>query len=200
MPPAAAPKARGVRTHRREPRLQAPSAVDYGSLPGHVGYLLRLAQLRVWDDFYARMGVTGISPSLFSALILVERNPGLQQSRLGEALGVARSGAMTMVDRLEKLGLVERRADPDDRRAYGLFLSSDGRRRMPDIVARVAEHDRLVNAALTAEEHRSLMQLLQKFVAAPKPGGSVHSGPPTDPVASRQKRTAAGTARAATVR
>lgn len=189
---ASAKKARGARPSRRESRAAAAApAVDYGSLPRHVGYLLRLAQLRVWDDFYGRMGETGISPSLFSALILVERNPGLQQSRLGEALGVARSGAMTLVDRLERLGLVERRADPDDRRAYGLFLSQDGQRRMAEITGRVAEHDRHVTGALTPDEHRNLMQLLQKFISAKaRSGGSVHSAPEDDPLPSRQKRTA----------
>src|SRR3546814_18044262 len=77
-----------------QPAAADPAAqVDYASLPDHVGYLLRLAQLRVWEDFYARPSATGITPSLYSALVLIERNPGLQQRRLGEALGVARSGA-----------------------------------------------------------------------------------------------------------
>ena len=90
-PPRSAPLRSAGRSESR--------AVDYGTLPNHVGYLLRLAQLRVWEDFYGRMNETGISPGLYSALMLIERNPGLQQSRLGEAFGVARSGAMTMVDR-----------------------------------------------------------------------------------------------------
>lgn len=183
-------------------RAAAPARVDYGTLPNHVGYLLRLAQLRVWEDFYGRMNETGISPGLFSALMLIERNPGLQQSRLGEAFGVARSGAMTMVDRLEQLGLVERRADPHDRRAYGLFLTTSGERRMRELVARVAGHDKLINAVLTAEEHRTLMQLLRKFTAAPVPfaeeqkaknkGTATLSDTETDPVASRTKRAAQG--------
>lgn len=173
-------------------------AVDYGTLPNHVGYLLRLAQLRVWEDFYGRMGDTGVSPALFSALMLVQGNPGIQQSRLGEALGVARSGAMTMTDRLERLGLVERRADPHDRRAYGLFLTADGERRMAEFVARVRQHDTLINKVLSPDEHRTLMQLLHKFVAAPAPiaeerrDGSAAglSALDDDPVASRTKRAA----------
>lgn len=191
-------KAAGGRSERRA--TSAPQ-VDYGTLPNHVGYLLRLAQLRVWEDFYGRLGETGISPALFSALMLVERNPGLQQSRLGEALGVARSGAMTMVDRLEQLGLVERRADPHDRRAYGLFLTVPGERRMRELVARVQTHDKLINGVLTTDEHRSLMQLLRKFTAAPTPfaeerkakdngNNPILSDTETDPVASRTKRAA----------
>lgn len=190
-------------TATRAERRAGGGAVDYGTLPNHVGYLLRLAQLRVWEDFYGRLGDTGVSPALFSALMLVERNPGIQQSRLGEALGVARSGAMTMVDRLERLGLVERRADPHDRRAYGLFLTRDGERGMAEYVARVQHHDMLINQVLSPDEHRTLMRLLQKFTAAPAPitqerareqsgeqSGAALSAPDTDSVASRTKRTA----------
>src|SRR3546814_7011718 len=57
------------------PAAADPAAqVDYASLPDHVGYLLRLAQLRVWEDFYARLSATGITPSLYSALVLIERS------------------------------------------------------------------------------------------------------------------------------
>lgn len=187
---------------KSERRTAAAPRIDYGTLPNHVGYLLRLAQLRVWEDFYGRLNETGISPGLFSALMLIERNPGLQQSRLGEAFGVARSGAMTMVDRLERLGLVERRADPHDRRAYGLFLTAPGERRMRELVARVQTHDKLINAVLTPDEHRTLMQLLRKFTSAPAPfaeergkkdkSNAVLSDTEIDPVASRTKRTAQG--------
>jgi len=172
------------------------AGVDYGSLPGHVGYLLRLAQLRVWEDFYGRLGETGISPSLYSALMLIERNPGLQQSRLGEALGVARSGAMTMVDRLEQRGLVERRAAPHDRRAYGLFLTAEGRRRMPEIIGLVRHHDRQVTATLTAAEHETLMVLLQKFIVAPaQRGGGLPAGEGDITETRQKKRSAASSTR-----
>lgn len=197
--PLRSPAARGgVKSDRPKavPRGESRT-VDYGTLPNHVGYLLRLAQLRVWEDFYGRMGETGVSPALFSALMLVQRNPGIQQSRLGEALGVARSGAMTMTDRLERLGLVERRADPHDRRAYGLFLTQDGERRMAEFVARVQQHDMLINRVLSPDEHRTLMQLLHKFVAAPAPIAEERRAPGAEPpaidgnpVASRTKRVA----------
>lgn len=207
--PMRSPAARGgVRSDRPKAVQRGEGrAVDYGTLPNHVGYLLRLAQLRVWEDFYGRLGDTGVSPALFSALMLVRSNPGIQQSRLGEALGVARSGAMTMTDRLERLGLVERRADPHDRRAYGLFLTKDGERRMAEFVARVQQHDMLINKVLSPDEHRTLMQLLHKFIAAPAPiaeerraGGDESaarlSAIDGDPVTSRTKRAASAGRRA----
>src|SRR3546814_5458961 len=51
-------------TAAMQPAAADPAAqVDYASLPDHVGYLLRLAQLRVWEDFYARLSATGITRS-----------------------------------------------------------------------------------------------------------------------------------------
>jgi len=137
--------------------------IDFGELPMHIGYVLRRAQLRVWEDFYEAMKGTGISPALFSALTLVERNPGLQQGHLGEALGVARSGAMSMVDRLEGLGLVERRAAPHDRRAYGLHITSRGLEAMGDLRKRLALHRRRITRSLSQEEVKQLMALLVRI-------------------------------------
>ncbi|MBP7065281.1 MarR family transcriptional regulator [Ferrovibrio sp.] len=141
----------------------ASSEIDYGDLPDLIGYVLRRAQLRLYEDFYAALHGTGISPALFSALVLVERNPGLQQGRLGQALGVARSGAMTMVDRLERLGLVQRQPAPHDRRAYGLHLTPKGQKQAASLRARVSEHDQRIGHRMDAAERRKLMELLQRI-------------------------------------
>lgn len=139
------------------------SEIDYGDLPDHIGYVLRRAQLRLYEDFYAAVKGTGISPALYSALLLVELNPGIQQGHLGQALGVARSGAMTMVDRLERLGLVLRQPAPRDRRAYGLHLTPKGQKLAASLRIKVGEHDRRIGRWLDAAERRRLMELLQRI-------------------------------------
>lgn len=138
-------------------------AIDYGDLPQHIGYVLRRAQLRLWEDFYDTMRGSGISPALYSALVLVERNPGLQQGHLGRALGVARSGAMALVDRLERLGLVERRPAPHDRRAYGLHLTEKGSKETAGLRKRVMQHDKRIGARMDAADRRRLMELLERI-------------------------------------
>lgn len=137
--------------------------IDYGYLTDLIGYVLRRAQLRLYEDFYASLRGTGISPALFSALVLVERNPGLRQGKLGEALGVARSGAMTLVDRLERLGLVLRQPAPHDRRAYGLHLTAKGQKLVGSLRARVSEHDQRIGQRLDLAERQKLMELLQRI-------------------------------------
>jgi DNA-binding MarR family transcriptional regulator len=62
----------------------------------------------------------GITPPRFTALVILQTNPGISQSVLGDVLGTARSGAMLLTDWLESRGLAERRHRPDDGRAWGL--------------------------------------------------------------------------------
>jgi DNA-binding MarR family transcriptional regulator len=53
-------------------------------------------------------------------LARVERQPGLSQSELAAICEVEPITVARLVDRLEKRGLIERRADPDDRRVWRL--------------------------------------------------------------------------------
>lgn len=52
----------------------------------------------------------------------------LSQQALGQRMGVDRSTIVTLVDDLEAAGLVERRRNPADRRAYALQATAAGRR------------------------------------------------------------------------
>ncbi len=47
----------------------------------------------------------------------------LTQTKLADLLEVSRPAIGQMIDRLEASGFVERRADPSDRRSWGVFLS-----------------------------------------------------------------------------
>lgn len=160
-----APRASGepVRTRKAEKPGSPPEAIDYGNLGNFIGYELRRAQMRLYDDFFRTTKGTGISPALYGALVLVECNPGVQQGHLGKALGVARSGAMTMVDRLQSLELVVRRPSPHDRRAYGLHLTAKGSRLAAELHRRIAAHDRRMGEKMTEDERRQLMLLLRRI-------------------------------------
>ncbi len=72
-------------------------------------------------DMHARaLGITGPQ---WRVLLLIERQPGLKQGGIAEILDVEPITTCRMVDRLEQAGLVERRRDPDDRRAWQLYLT-----------------------------------------------------------------------------
>ena len=139
--------------------------IDYAELDSMLGYALKRAQIAAFEAFSrATMGV-GITPPRFTALVILQTNPGITQSVLGEVLGTARSGAMMLADWLEGRGLAERRHRPDDGRAWGLYLTGKGERLLETLRRRVREQDQRFAARLTRTDQRKLLQFLEKLAA-----------------------------------
>lgn len=65
----------------------------------------------------------GATSAQWRAMFWLGRNPGLKQVELADRLDVEPITAGRIIDRLEEAGLVERRRDPVDRRAWRLFLT-----------------------------------------------------------------------------
>jgi DNA-binding MarR family transcriptional regulator len=89
---------------------------NIGVMIAHVARLLR----RSFDERARSIGVTRPQWQVIS---LLARNEGINQGGLAELLEVEPITLGRMIDRLQEAGLVERRADPADRRAWRLFLA-----------------------------------------------------------------------------
>jgi len=76
--------------------------------------------LKTYADQRARQ--FGISRAQWAVLIRIERNEGLKQSELADMLDLQPITLTRLLDRLADNGLIERRADPNDRRANRLYL------------------------------------------------------------------------------
>jgi MarR family transcriptional regulator for hemolysin len=77
--------------------------------------------LRTYVDQVARE--FGMSRAQWVVLTKAEQNPGLKQSELAEMLDLAPISLTRLIDRLADSGLIERKPDPNDRRANRLFLT-----------------------------------------------------------------------------
>jgi len=141
------------------------AGIDYADLDDLLGYLLRRAQLAGFEAFQRATAGVDITPPRYSALTFVGANPGLSQTDLGAALGTARSGAMMVVNWMEKRGLVERRHRPDDGRSWGLYLTRQGEKRLRELSRRVRAKDAAFAARLAPEELVTLKKLLDKLSA-----------------------------------
>ena len=133
-----------------------------GVLPGLIGYQLRLAQRAIFADFADTVGESGISPGLFGILVVIGENPGLTQQALADAAHLDRSTVVTVIDKLEDRGLVERHAA--DRRSNGLFLADKGMALLRSLKRKVAQHERRVVRDLSANERAQLVALLQRIL------------------------------------
>ena len=76
--------------------------------------------LKTYADQRARQ--FGVSRAQWAVLMRIERNEGLKQSELAEMLDLQPITLTRLLDRLADNGLIERRADPNDRRANRLYL------------------------------------------------------------------------------
>ncbi|AFN73965.1 MarR family transcriptional regulator [Melioribacter roseus P3M-2] len=77
---------------------------------------------------------------------------------------LATGGNMTVVlDNAEKLGFIERRHDPQDRRAVLVDLSPKGRKTFEEIFIQHAFHITRLMSVLTQEEQKKLGKLLKKL-------------------------------------
>jgi DNA-binding MarR family transcriptional regulator len=126
---------------------------------------LKRAQIAAFEAFSRATSGVGITPPRFTALVILQTNPGITQSVLGEVLGTARSGAMMLTDWLAGRGLAERRHRPDDGRAWGLYLTAKGGRLLDTLRRRVRAQDQRLAARLTKPDQRKLLQFLEKLAA-----------------------------------
>lgn len=81
--------------------------------------------LKTYADQEARR--YGMTRAQWSVLARLERNEGLKQTELADMLDLQPITLTRLVDRLCEIRLVERRPDPDDRRAKRLFLTAQAK-------------------------------------------------------------------------
>lgn len=147
-----------VQASQREPAAR----LDLGVLPGLVGYQLRMAQIALFRDFAQGPGELAVTPGLFGVLVVIEANPDLKQSELACATQLDRSTVVTVIDNLERRGLVERRAAPNDRRSNAIRLTPDGSALLRRLKRQVMQHEKRLLRNFDAAERATLLALLQK--------------------------------------
>ncbi len=87
----------------------------------HIADAARLMRKR-FDAAARRFNVTGAQ---WRVLMATDLHPGINQGQLAERLDVEPITTCRMVDRLVQAGLMERRPNPADRRAWNLHVTDD---------------------------------------------------------------------------
>ncbi|MDQ1639164.1 MAG: MarR family transcriptional regulator, and catechol-resistance regulon repressor [Pyrinomonadaceae bacterium] len=115
---------------------------------------------------YAEKSILGLEMcgSDFAVLEALLHKGPLPVNEIGRKV-LLTSGSITVaVDRLEKKGLVERRAHGTDRRARIVHLTREGRKLITRAYAdHAADLERLASASLTRAERKTLIALLKKI-------------------------------------
>ncbi len=149
-------------TPDKTPEKTKNARLDLGVLPGLVGYQLRMAQIALFRDFAKGPGEHDVTPGLFGVLVIIEANPDLKQSDLARATHLDRSTVVTVIDNLERRGLVERRAALHDRRANAIRLTAEGSALLRKLKRQVTQHEQRLIQNFSATEREAFLTLLQK--------------------------------------
>jgi DNA-binding MarR family transcriptional regulator len=100
-------------------------------------------------------------------------------SRVTQSLMLSPATLTSRLDRLENIGLIERRADPDDRRSLLVALTTAGFDRIDAAVTDHVQTEEQILGVLSAKQRRSLddalTTLLQSLESEPGSGGRASS-------------------------
>lgn len=124
-----------------------------------------------------RVEPLGFGSGQYAYLFTLYREDGQTQQSLADRLLVDKSAAVGAINRLEGLGYVERRTDPEDRRSFRIHLTDRGRAIRPQLEAIVAEVQGILLEGLSPEERMLFSRLLQRVLANVT---AANRGEPTD--------------------
>lgn len=129
--------------------------------PGHGMLALLGAARRIQARLEAALESAGLSPAKYQALDQLSRaGRPMALSELADCLHCVRSNVTQLVDRLEADGLVQRTADPRDRRATRATLTSRGTERHRAGLEAIGRVERDLAAQLAPAERVTLLRAL----------------------------------------
>jgi DNA-binding MarR family transcriptional regulator len=115
------------------------------------------------DQFFAPFGLTDVQ---FNLMMLVKHQAGsecgLSQAQLSAMMLVNRANITSLVDRMEKGGLVERTDSPTDRRYNIIKLTARGKKLLDEVEPLYGKEIRRVMAALKDADQKRLIAMLER--------------------------------------
>src|ERR1700724_134841 len=148
---------------RREPvdAVADSGALQMGELSELLGYSLKRAQLKVFEDFLRCVASLQLTPAQFSVLLLLDKNPGRNQTEIANTLGILRPNFVAMLDGLESRELCVRMRSTNDRRSHHLVLTDKRRARLSRAKKLVAsKHEARLNELLGPPHRAALLAMM----------------------------------------
>jgi MarR family transcriptional regulator for hemolysin len=138
------------------------------------GFLLYDSARLLRREFDRRTRCVGLSRAKWSVLAHLSRNEGVRQAGLAEILDISPITLTRHLDRLEREGLVQRRPDPSDRRAYRLYLTPEAGSALETLLELAEQTRAMALQGLSDQERNELMRLLHKVRCNLSPDSDQH--------------------------
>jgi MarR family transcriptional regulator, organic hydroperoxide resistance regulator len=133
----------------------------------NLGFLLAKASQR-WNELlyerFVELGYPEVRPSYGSILVPLFEEDGLRIGDLGRRARLAKQTMTTMVRLLERNGLVERRHDPEDGRAFRIHLTEKARAFQEAAEQILGELEAVVESRTTRNQRLALQRALKEVI------------------------------------
>jgi DNA-binding MarR family transcriptional regulator len=140
-------------------------AVDFGLLEEWIGFNLRIAQAVSFQAFSRRSKDVGLRPGRFATLMLIRQNPGISQTALSRANGRDKSTLTPLIADLVRRRLIRRTQARNDRRSYGLTLTSAGEKMLAQLTECARRHEDDLDRIVGRRERAQFLATLRKIAA-----------------------------------
>jgi len=128
----------------------------------NLGFILKDVARRYVHRFEERARALALTLAQCKALLYLTRNEGISQKRLAELTDIDPMSLVRILDRMEADGWVERRADPEDRRARALHVTERAKPIVDQMLQVGADVRAEALKGLTDDERAVLFALLER--------------------------------------
>ncbi|MFA0544651.1 MarR family winged helix-turn-helix transcriptional regulator [Vibrio splendidus] len=130
------------------------------------GWMINVIANKATKDFDTELKKHGLTIALWPTMMCLWEEEGLTQRDIAAKSKVENSTTTRTLDKLEKLELVERRADPNSRRSFRIYLTEKGKALEEELIPVPVRVNKALMSELDAEEQQQIITLLKKMVAA----------------------------------
>jgi MarR family transcriptional regulator, lower aerobic nicotinate degradation pathway regulator len=128
-----------------------------------LGFLLAKSYQRAYALFKAPLEMYSLTPKQFGLLAFLWKQDGLSQVELSDKCQIDRTTIGGLIDRLQKQGYVRREPHPEDRRAFQIHLTDQGRALEEELLPIARKVTDTFTAGLSPEETEALRRILKKL-------------------------------------
>ncbi len=161
--------------------METPDPVTAPPPESGIAFLLVQLGFQAARMFGERLQPLGLEQRQAGMLARLAGNDGRSQQAIAELMGVNPTRMVFLTDELEKLGLVERRRNPADRRSHALYLTEAGTAMLARVREVTRAHEAAVTAGLTGAERDQLAALLRRLAREQGLAGHTLPGAPCQP-------------------
>lgn len=154
----------------KSPRVETTGSnaktLDLTALQQTPGFMIRILQIQIFEEFFEYFSSVGISPAEHSSLITIRDNPSVTQSEIASVLRIQLPNLVKILLKLEANGLIKRKRSNRDKRAVELTLTSSGEKAAFQASKMADVFNRLTLSPLSESEQKQFLRMLSRLVHA----------------------------------